>query len=104
MDMQHSEASSIRQEVEQGHWYQDDLGQVFIVPDETFAAAEIEGPDGETLDRLNRIYRRCESEGIAFKKIDQAGIAKVLELHTVEASNRRFDTRTGRYFAERTGG
>lgn len=92
MDVQKSQA-----------WYQDHLGKVFIVPDEEFAAAEIEGPDSETIDRLKRICLRCESEGVAFKKIAQAGIAKALELLPVDTSNRRFDLLTGRYFAEGAG-
>ncbi|MBK6616531.1 MAG: hypothetical protein IPG27_21405 [Ottowia sp.] len=88
-----------RPELEHGHWYiEDGSGALFIVPDDSFGAAEIEGPDGETLDRLNAAYRRCDAEKVEFGRIHKDGIARVLGLTVVQDWQHRFDQRTGRYF------
>ena len=91
----------VRTEIELGHWYRNAIGELFIVPDDDIAVAEIEGPDGETLDRLNKVYRRCGAEGVPFQSIDTNGIARVLELELVDQAERLFDAPTGRYFVKR---
>ena len=68
MDSVNEANSLVRLEIEQGHWYRSPAGELFIVPDDQVAVAEIEGPDGETLDRLNKVYRRCNDEGRARKR------------------------------------
>lgn len=103
MDSVNETSSLVRPEIERGHWYLGPTGALFIVPDDELAAAEIEGPDGEMLDRLNRVYRRCDSEGVTFQRIDTAGIARVLELEFVDQAERLFDAATGRYFVASRG-
>ncbi len=101
MDSVNEANSLVRLEIEQGHWYRSPAGELFIVPDDQVAVAEIEGPDGETLDRLNKVYRRCNDEGVPFQRIDTGGIARVLELEVVGRSEQLFDASTGRYFVAR---
>ena len=101
MDGMSETSSLVRPEIEQGHWYVDPIGALFIVPDDGVAVAEIEGPDGEMMDRLNRVYRRCEAEGVPFQKIDTGSIARVLQLEIVEKADRLFDESTGRYYVTR---
>jgi hypothetical protein len=103
MDSMREASDLARPEIEQGHWYRDATGALLIVPDDEWAAAEIEGPDGEMLDRLNKVYRRCKSEGVPFQKIDTAGIARALELEIVDQAERLFDAVTGRYFVSSRG-
>jgi len=101
MDEVNDASSLVRPELVHGHWYMDSAGQLFIVPDDDFGAAEIEGPDGEMLDRLNKVYRRCGSEGVPFQRIDTSSIARVLELEVVDQKKRLFNASTGRYFVAR---
>lgn len=74
-----------------GHWYLDEEGQLFIVPN---AEAEIEGPDGEVLDALNRIYREQ-----TFTEIDQNIVAEQLYLEVVLEAFKRFEPGIGFYTA-----
>lgn len=79
---------------EKGHWYQDMAGALYIVPDDTYGIREIEGPDGETLNALNRTYR-----GKAFGTVNQIKIAKLLRLEIIQDVLKRFSAESGYYSA-----
>lgn len=77
---------------ESGHWYvKDSTRELYIVPD---AEAEIEGPDSETLEALNAIYREKP-----FKEIDAYAVADQLGLAVVADTFKRFDPEVGYYHA-----
>lgn len=76
------------QEHEDGDWYVDNDGQLYIVP----ADGEIEGPDNDLLCRLNDIYREDE-------KPSPAKIAEELGLELVAPVLKRFDAAVGYYHA-----
>lgn len=81
--------------LEHGHWYFDREQQaLYIVPNDEFGEAEIEGPDGDTLERLNEIYRETE-----FGQVDQETVAEALELEVVPDVLKRFDPDIGYYSA-----
>jgi hypothetical protein len=80
--------------LEHGHWYLDTNGMLFIVPTEEDGLAEIEGPDGAILDKLNAVYRDT-----AFEKVNQDQVARDLGLEVVLDVLKRFDTETGFYHA-----
>lgn len=75
-----------------GHWYINRDCQLYIVPN---AEAEIEGPDDETLDKLNSIYRAASS----FDQVDTAKVAEDLGLHFVQWQSRRFSWKHGYYMS-----
>lgn len=74
------------------HWYVDDRDQLYIVPD---AEAEIEGPDTETLQALNKVYR----EATSFLAVNPEGVAEKLGLEVIPDVLKRFDPDTGYYRA-----
>jgi len=78
--------------LEEGHWYVDAEGALFIVPDERFGLAEIEGPDGEVCDALNDVYRAQP-----FEQVDPQAVATRLGLTVVYGWQRRFDAQAGYY-------
>lgn len=80
--------------LEEGHWYVADDGSLFIVPNDAFGGAEIEGPDGEIIDRLNAVYRQT-----AFDSVDPAIVGERLGLGVVFGWQRRFDSQSGYYYA-----
>jgi hypothetical protein len=80
--------------LENGHWYLDPDGLLFIVPTEEDGLAEIEGPDGAILDQLNAVYRETP-----FEKVDQRQVAADLGLDIVLDVLKRFDPETGFYHA-----
>lgn len=80
--------------LENGHWYVNQNGMLFIVPSEEDGIAEIEGPDGAVLDQLNAIYRETP-----FEKVDQAQVANDLGLEVIQDVLKRFDPAIGFYHA-----
>lgn len=80
--------------LEEGHWYLDENQQLFIVPNDRYGIAEIEGPDGEVLDKLNSAYRSK-----AFSAIDPDVIAMECGLDVVSPVLKRFDPDCGYYSA-----
>jgi hypothetical protein len=76
--------------LESGHWYVDEEGNLFIVPD----AGEIEGPDGATLDALNSAYRVRY-----FDDVHQEDLARQLNLTVAYSWQQRFDPRMGYFVA-----
>ncbi|MEY2152344.1 hypothetical protein AB7849_15670 [Rhodanobacter sp. 115] len=77
---------------ESGHWYvKESTRELFIVPS---AEAEIEGPDNETLEALNTIYREKP-----FKEVDAYAVANQLGLVVVADALKRFDTEVGYFHA-----
>jgi len=84
---------------EQGHWFINEDGDLYIVPDDRQGIAEIFGPDDDTLDALNSIYREAEKDGDLdwFDAVDIEGICQKLDLTFVHQWQRRFDTGKGWY-------
>lgn len=80
--------------LENGHWYRDSDGMLYIVPTEEDGLAEIEGPDGDVTDKLNAVYRDT-----AFAKVDQHQVARELGLEVVLDVLKRFDSEIGFYSA-----
>lgn len=76
---------------ENGHWYLNAEGQLYIVPD---AEAEIEGPDDEIEAALNTIYRDKP-----FADINQSEVATTLGLEVVLDVFKRFSPEAGYYNA-----
>lgn len=81
-------------ELENGHWYLDDEGLLYIVPNDLHGIAEIEGPDGDTMDELNARYRKA-----GFENINTEELAKALDLDFIPDVLRRFDPQSGFYTA-----
>ncbi len=63
---------------------------LYIVPD---VDAEIEGPDDDTFDKLNEVYRSKP-----FEEIDPYAIAATLGLELIPDQFKRFDDAVG-YFS-----
>lgn len=78
--------------LENGHWYLDNDGMLYIVPSEEDGLAEIEGPDSEILEQLNAIYREAP-----FDKVDQQQVANDLGLDIILDVFKRFDPEIGFY-------
>jgi len=78
------------EEFERGHWYRDEQGMLYIVP---CGQAEIAGPDNETSDKLNNVYREQ-----GFDKVDPCDLARELMLDYVWDSFKRFSPDVG-YFS-----
>lgn len=88
---------------EHGHWYlREDDGALFIVPDDRYGIAETYGPDDETLDKLNSLYRSLSGESKDKNYLDQVDTQSV-EAQTgliyVHDHQRRFDSTKGWYTA-----
>lgn len=78
--------------LEDGDWYEDAEGMLYIIP--AFGAvAEIEGPDGETCDLLNGLCRAHQ------KKNPPAHEVEALGLKYVPDFLKRFDPQAGYYHA-----
>ena len=84
---------------EHGHWYVDEEGHLFIVPNDKYGLSEIEGPDGPMLDALNAAYRDGEAADIKFDDMQPEATAKHLELTYVYDAQKRFDAALGYYVA-----
>ena len=82
---------------EHGQWYVDSQGILFVVPNDKYGAAEIDGPDGATLDALNAAYRDAEAAEIRFDDMEPETTAAHLELTYVYAAHKRFDPSIGYY-------
>jgi len=80
--------------LEFGHWYLDQDGALYIVPDEKYGFAEIEGPDTDTLEKLNNAYRET-----GFDKVDRSAIAKDNGLEIIPDVLKRFSPGLGYYNA-----
>lgn len=80
--------------MEKGHWYVNDAGYLYIVPNDLYGIAEIEGPDGDVLDALNKCYREA-----SFDTIDPEQVAEALGLEVVAEVLKRFDSEAGYYHA-----
>lgn len=74
-----------------GDWY-DQNGMLFIIP-KAGAVAEIEGPDGETLDKLNALCRKHDPKNPPRAEVEALG------LRYVDDCLKRFDPMTGYYHA-----
>lgn len=81
--------------LEKGHWFKDAEGNLFIVPDESYGLAEIEGPDGVILDALNAAYQGIKQ----LTEINPESIAEDLELDFIPDYLKRFDPEVGHYSA-----
>lgn len=77
-------------DLESGHWYVDEQGNLFIVPE----SGEIEGPDGASLDALNAAYRVQY-----FDDVNQDDVARRLNLTAAYSWQHRFDPTIGYYVA-----
>lgn len=75
--------------LDNGHWYQDGEGNLYIVPDN----GEIEGPDNDVLEKLNSAYRVR-----SFYDVNEDEMARNLGLEVVYSWQQRFDPVKG-YFA-----
>lgn len=88
---------------EHGHWYfREDDGALFIVPDDRHGLAETYGPDDETLDKLNEIYRSLEEKWKSpnwFDKVDTHIVQAITGLTYVPEYLHRFDQTAGWYTA-----
>nr|WP_321303089.1 hypothetical protein [Alcaligenes faecalis] len=88
---------------EHGHWYlREDDGALFIVPDDRHGLAETYGPDDETLDKLNDIYRSLEQrykQPDWFDKVDTHIVQTYAVLTFIPEYLRRFDPISGWYTA-----
>lgn len=80
-----------------GHWYVADDGQLYIVPDDQYGIAEIDGPDDAVLDALNATYREADANKTDFNSIDTAAIAQRLGLSVIYDWQKRFDEESGYY-------
>lgn len=73
-----------------GDWYDNENGSLFIIP-QANVVAEIEGPDGSTMDELNRL---CREQGMP--TLDDCD---ALMLQPVSTILRRFSPKDGYYHA-----
>ena len=80
--------------MEKGHWYTNDEGSLYIVPNPCDGHAEIVGPGDETLAALNTIYRKADGQ-VPFDAMNTESIAKDLGLSVVPDALKRFDTAVG---------
>jgi hypothetical protein len=80
--------------LENGHWYLDDDGYLYIVPNDNYDIEETAGPDNETVDALNALYREKD-----FDSINPDEVAEKLGLEFVHDVLRRFDPQSGFYTA-----
>ena len=71
--------------LDNGHWYVDAEGYLYIVPDERYGSEECAGPDNDTMDKLNAVYRETE-----FEDIDPFTLAKQLDLEYVSPALHRY--------------
>lgn len=72
-----------------GHWYLDEQGLLFIVPN---TIAEIEGQNGEILNALNQVYRETP-----FLEVNTDTVSAQLGLVLVPDIYKRFDAIIGYY-------
>ena len=85
---------------EKGHWYvSDENGMLYIVPNDKYGSAEIDGPDDDILDALNAAYREADTNGTDFDRIDAEAIAQRLGLSVIPDVLKRFDSESGYYHA-----
>lgn len=79
---------------EKGHWYIDDDGLLYIIPDDSLGLADSIGPDNDTADALNQAYSE-----VKFEEVDRESLAQSLNLEIVLDVLKRFDPETGYYSA-----
>lgn len=77
-----------------GHWYLDEDGMLYIVPNPQYGLAEIEGPDDEICSLLGKVYQAKE-----FAEVDPEEVAKMHDLEYVSPVLHRFTEQTGYYSA-----
>lgn len=80
--------------LDNGHWYVDQEGYLYIVPDDRYGLEECAGPDNDVMDQLNAVYRETE-----FDAIDPFAIATQLGLDFVSPALHRFDPESGFFTA-----
>lgn len=77
---------------EGSHWYLDEEGRLYIVPS---VDAEIEGPESDVLDALNKVYRDAPH----FSSVNPEEVAEELAIEVIPDVLKRFDPDVGYYRA-----
>jgi len=80
--------------LQNGHWYVDGEGFLYIVPDDRYGIEECAGPDNTTMDALNALYRET-----AFDSVNPSEVAIRMGLDFIPEMLRRFDRESGFYTA-----
>jgi len=75
---------------DEGDWFEDEEGFLYIVPTDEYGFAETIGPDNATEDWLNRYYHE-HNEQPSEEELVKHG------LHTIPVALRRFDPWCGYY-------
>lgn len=78
--------------LEHGHWYTDDDGMLFIMPNPKYGLCDSVGPDDVNEQTLNNIYSDKD-----FDRIDPNEVAVNLGLNFIQDWQKRFDPAVG-YF------
>lgn len=80
--------------LEEGYWFQNDDGLLYIVPNPAFGIHDPVGPGDETEEKLNAAI-----SGELFLKANPEQVAEDLGLEYVPPYLKRFDHHTGYYVA-----
>lgn len=80
--------------LEKGYWFQNDEGDLYIIPNPMFGLRDTEGPGDDTEEELNAAIG-----GGMFLKVNPEQVAEDLGLEYVPPGLKRFDPQTGYYVA-----
>lgn len=82
------------EDLDNGHWYQDQNGNLYIIPDERNGIEGSQGPEGRVMTELNAVYRQK-----GFDHVDPDALANELGLEFISPVLHRFDEESGFYSA-----
>ena len=80
--------------LEHGHWYTDDDGALFIMPDPQYGLCDSVGPDDVNAETLTHLYSKT-----AFDKLDPNEVSRNHGLTAIPNVLKRFDPQIGYFTA-----